>query len=164
MKQWLLVVTLVSSALSNLAWADATLDKNKQEFNAKTQQFMGALVQSIAKMDKNFATLSKSETTLQGYLKNNPTPQERQCINAMLTRATGTKNLIAGMRQQLVSAQKQMPSIKSAALKAKSTTELNQTADKANALVQGLNTTGDKNSQMAEKWTATVDKVCASLQ
>lgn len=162
MKQWLITITLLGTLVSNAAWAD--LAQNKQDFNAKTQQFLSALSQSIAKMDKNLKALAQNEQTLQGYLRDNPTPKERQCINSMLTRATGTKKLVTTMRQQLVTAQTKMPKLRDQALKAQSSAQLNQAADQANALVQGLNTTGEKNSQMAEQWSANVDKACAGLE
>lgn len=165
MKKWLVTLALLGSTLTftNPTWA-ADLAQSKQEFSAKSQQFISALNQSVAKMDKNLKALNASEQTLQGYLQNNPTAQEKQCINAMLTRATGTKKLVTTMRQQLVSAQKQMPTLQKTAQSAQSAAQLNQAADKANALVQGLNVTGQKNSQMAEQWTAKVDQACAGLQ
>jgi Mg2+ and Co2+ transporter CorA len=161
MKKWL-VTLLLGSTLASTAWAD--LAQNKQEFNAKSQQFVSALNQSVAKMDKNLKALNASEQKIQGYLGQQPTAQEKQCLNAMLTRASGTKKLVTVMRQQLVSVQKQMPVLQKSAMAAQSAAQLNQAADKANALVQGLNATGEKNSQMAEQWTAKVEQACAGME
>ena len=162
MKKWLITITLLGTLISNTAWAD--LAQNKQDFNAKTQQFLSALSQSIAKMDNNLKALAQNEQKLQGYLRDQPSAQEKQCINAMLTRATGTKKLVTTMRQQLVNARTKMPQLRDKASKAQSSAQLNQAADQANALVQGLNATGEKNSQMAERWTANVEKACAGLE
>ncbi|WP_020559874.1 hypothetical protein [Thiofilum flexile] len=162
MKQWLIIITLLGTLISNAAWADLAQDKN--DFNAKTQKFLGALNQAIGKMNTNLKALTDDEKTLQGYLRQKPNPKEKQCINTMLTRASGTKKLVTAMRQQLLNAQKKMPTIRNQAMQAQSPDQLNQYAMQANTLVEGLNVTGDKNSQQAELWTAKVEQACAGLQ